>query len=208
MLMTKIKICGLFRLQDIETVNKIVPDYVGFVFAKSKRQVTDDVAKLLKSHLKPLIKTVGVFVNDNIEHIVHLCNLNIIDIVQLHGDENEEYIRKLRKYISNEIIKAVRVKNSDDIKKANEFSSDYLLFDAYHDNQYGGNGITFDWSLISKTTKPYFLAGGINSNNILKAQKLYSPYCIDVSSGVETDGYKDEGKITEIVNKMRSENIC
>lgn len=206
--MTKIKICGLTRIQDIEAVNKIVPDYVGFVFAKSKRRVTDDVAKLFKSHLKPHIKTVGVFVNDNIDHIAHLCNSNIIDIVQLHGDENEEYIRNLRMYIHNEIIKAVRVKNSDDIKKANEFSSDYLLFDAYHDKQYGGNGITFDWSLISETTKPYFLAGGINSNNILKAQKLYNPYCIDVSSGVETDGYKDEEKIIEIVNKIRSENIC
>lgn len=202
--MSKIKICGLTRPQDIEAVNLILPDYVGFVFAHSKRQVSDDAAKSLKSHLNPFIKAAGVFVNDDIEHIEHLCNLNIIDIVQLHGDENEEYIKKLRKYIPNKIIKAVRVRNSNDIKMANEFSSDYLLFDAYHEKQYGGSGITFDWSLISKMSKTYFLAGGINIKNILDAQNLCSPYCMDVSSGVETDGLKDKEKIIKIVTKIRS----
>jgi phosphoribosylanthranilate isomerase len=204
--MSKIKICGLTRIEDIEAVNEALPDFVGFVFAKSKRQVSDIVAENLKSHLNPFIKAVGVFVNDDIEHIVHLCNLKIIDMVQLHGDESEEYIKNLRKYIPNEIIKAVRVKKFNDIKMADEFSSDYLLFDAYHEKQYGGSGITFDWSLISTITvnKPYFLAGGINSKNILVAQNLCSPYCMDVSSGVETNGFKDKEKIIKIVTKIRS----
>jgi len=204
--MGKIKICGLTRIEDIEAVNQVLPDYVGFVFAKSKRQVIDIVAENLKSHLNPFIKAVGVFVNDDIEHIVHLCNLKIIDIVQLHGDESEEYIKKLKKYIHNEIIKAVRVKDLNDIKMADEFSSNYLLFDAYHEKQYGGSGITFDWSLISTITvnKPYFLAGGINLKNILEAQNLCSPYCMDVSSGVETNGFKDKEKIIKIVTKIRS----
>lgn len=202
--MSNIKICGLTRIEDIEAVNEALPDYIGFVFAKSKRQVSDIVAENLKSHLNPFIKVVGVFVNDDIEHIVHLCNLKIINMVQLHGDENEEYINNLRKYIPNEIIKAVRVKNFNDIKMSDEFSSDYLLFDAYHEKQYGGNGITFDWSLIPKLTKPYFLAGGINSKNILEAQNLCNPYCMDVSSGVETDGFKDKEKIIKIVTKIRS----
>lgn len=202
--MSKIKICGLTRIEDIEAVNQALPDYVGFVFAKSKRHVNDNVAENLKSHLNPFIKAVGVFVNDDIEHIAHLCNLKIIDMVQLHGDENEEYINNLRKYIPNEIIKAVRVKKFNDIKMADEFLSDYLLFDAYHEKQYGGNGITFDWSLISKLNKPYFLAGGINSKNILEAQNLCNPYCMDVSSGVETNGLKDKEKIIKIVTKIRS----
>jgi phosphoribosylanthranilate isomerase len=204
--MSNIKICGLTRIEDIEVVNEALPDFVGFVFAKSKRQVNDIVAENLKLYLNPFIKAVGVFVNDDIEHIAHLCNLNIIDIVQLHGDESEEYIKKLKRYIHNEIIKAVRVKDLNDIKMANKFSSDYLLFDAYHEKQYGGNGITFDWSLISTITvnKPYFLAGGINLNNILEAQNLCRPYCMDVSSGVETDGLKDKEKIIKIVTKIRS----
>lgn len=204
--MSKIKICGLTRLEDIRFVNEALPDYVGFVFAKSKRQVSDDEAEILKSYLKTSIKSVGVFVNDDIKHIAQLCNLNIIDMVQLHGDENEEYIKNLRKYIDNPIIKAVRVKKFDDVKKSDEFSSDYLLFDAYHEKQYGGSGIAFDWSLISaiKVNKPYFLAGGLNLNNILEAQNLCNPYCLDLSSGVETNGLKDKQKIIEMVTKIRS----
>lgn len=185
-------------------VNESLPDYVGFVFTKSKRQVSDDEAEILKSYLKKSIKAVGVFVNDDMKRIAHLCNSNIIDLVQLHGDENEEYIKNLRKLIPNQIIKAVRVKNSEDIEMSNQFLSDYVLFDAYHEKQYGGSGIAFDWSLISKVSKPYFLAGGINSVNILDALSLCNPYCIDVSSGVETDGLKDREKIKEIVSKIRS----
>jgi len=202
--LSKIKICGLTRQQDIDAVNAIIPDYIGFIFAKSRRQVNMDTAKALKDNLSPSIKAVGVFVNEEIEQIVILCNSNIIDIIQLHGDEDTDYIRRLKLLVPNKIIKAIRVKALDDIKKANEFPCDYLLLDTYQENQYGGSGKTFDWSVISNINKPYFLAGGIHSGNILNAQELCNPYCFDVSSGVETDGYKDATKMIDIVSKIRS----
>lgn len=202
--LSKIKICGLTRQRDIDAVNAILPDYIGFVFAKSRRQINRDTAKVLKDNLNPSIEAVGVFVNEEIEQIVTLCNSNIIDIIQLHGDEDADYIRRLRLLIPNKIIKAIRVKALDDIKRANEFPCDYLLLDAYQEAQYGGSGKTFDWSVIFNMSKPYFLAGGIHLGNILNAQELCNPYCIDVSSGVETNGYKDANKMIDIVSKIRS----
>ena len=201
--MAKIKICGLMREQDIEAVNTAFPDYIGFVFAKSKRQIDENQAKILKACLKPSIKTVGVFVNEEIKNIIKLCNSNVIDIIQLHGDEDEDDIKILKDNLSNKIIKAIRVKDSEDIKRAMEFSCDYLLFDAYHERKYGGIGKTFDWSMIPHINKPYFLAGGIHSDNIRQAIKHHNPYCIDVSSGVETNGYKDPKKIMDIVALAR-----
>lgn len=201
--MAKIKICGLTRKQDIDAVNAALPDYVGFVFARSKRQIDEEKAKLLKERLNPLIKAVGVFVNEEIERIIKLCNTRVIDLIQLHGDESEDYIKKLKNYVSNEIIKAIRIKGPDDIKKAMEISCDYLLFDAYHEKEYGGTGKTFDWSVIPRINKPFFLAGGINSSNIAKAIEHHNPYCIDVSSGVETNGCKDPKKIMNIVSLVR-----
>lgn len=202
-IMTKIKICGLFRSVDIDMVNEALPDYIGFVFAKSKRQVNDALAKELKARLNPNIKAVGVFVNEDIDKIIWLCRENIIDIVQLHGEENEETIKELKININNPIIKATRVKDSKDIKNVGGLSSDYLLLDAYKEGQYGGSGDVFDWSIISKISKPYFLAGGINSDNILQAINRVKPYAIDISSGVETDGVKDRVKIIDIISKVR-----
>ncbi|ROR31848.1 phosphoribosylanthranilate isomerase [Mobilisporobacter senegalensis] len=201
--MAKIKICGLTRTKDIMAVNEASPDYIGFVFAKSKRQVNYDTAKELKSYLDPKIKSVGVFVNEDIDNIATLCNEKIIDLVQLHGDETKEYIERLKMKISCQIIKAVRVKESQDIFKIHQMPCDYILLDAYHEDQYGGNGISFDWSLISIRNKPFFLAGGIHYGNIQKAIKETNPYCIDISSGVETDGLKDPEKIKEIVDLVR-----
>ena len=201
--MSKIKICGLTREQDIDAVNEALPDYIGFVFAKSKRQINEKKAKVLKGRLSPFIKAVGIFVNEEIENVIKTCDSQVIDLIQLHGDEGEDYIKRLRDYVSNKIIKAVRVKDLNDIKKAMEFSCDYLLFDAYHEKEYGGTGKTFDWSIIPYINKPFFLAGGINSYNIIHAIKCLSPYCIDISSGAETDGYKDPKKIIDIVGKVR-----
>lgn len=201
--MAKVKICGLKRQQDIDAVNIALPDFVGFVFAKSKRQIDADKAKALKNSLNPSIKAVGVFVNEDIKNIVKLCSSEIIDMIQLHGDENEDYIKSLKNYFPNKIIKAIRVKNKEDIEKATEFSCDYLLFDSYHEEKYGGIGKTFDWSLISGINKPYFLAGGIDISNIAHAIGQYNPYCIDISSGAETDGYKDPEKIMKIVETAR-----
>ena len=201
--MTKIKICGLSRPVDIDIVNEVLPDYIGFVFAKSRRQITDETAKGLKEKLNPGIQAVGVFVNDEIAHIINLCESGTIDIIQLHGEENENYIKKLKEAVSNPIIKAVRVKSEENIRNAGKFTCDYLLLDAYKDDQYGGSGETFDWRMISQIDKPYFLAGGINGENIIHAINSVKPYCIDISSGVETEGYKDRNKIIDIITKIR-----
>lgn len=203
--MTKIKLCGLSRPEDITVVNEIRPEYIGFVFAKSRRQVNEDTAKILKKSLNPNIQAIGVFVNEEIKTISKLYQNNIIDIVQLHGDEDENYIRKLRTEIPGIIIKAVRVKEILDIKRSDEFSCDYLLFDTFVEKEYGGSGITFNWSMIGEEiSKPFFLAGGLHISNVEGAIKQCHPYCLDVSSGVETDGYKDKNKMHEIVAKIRS----
>ncbi len=202
--MTKIKICGLSRLVDINFVNEALPDYIGFVFAKSKRQVDELQAEKLKDRLRPEIQAVGVFVNEDPDKVIRLCKKNIIDIVQLHGDEDEEYLYKLREKLNNPIIKAVRVKEYQDIMKAMKLNCDYLLLDAYKEGKYGGSGDAFDWSLIGDIKKPYFLAGGINTENVVRAIEQIRPYGIDISSGVETDGLKDSSKIKDIILKVRS----
>lgn len=157
--MTKIKICGLKRLQDIEYVNELLPDFIGFVFAGTKRRITDEKAKELKAALNPEIKSVGVFVNDTLEHISFLANNNIIDIIQLHGDEDRKYIADLRKLTDKKIIKAVRVKDSMSVQEAKELNADYLLLDTYSNSgEYGGTGKTFNREYIPKNIGNYFLA--------------------------------------------------
>jgi len=209
---TKIKICGLRRLEDATYVNNFKPDYVGFVFAKSKRQVTKELAEKLKNDLDPDIIRVGVFVNQPLDWVADLVNRDIISYAQLHGDEDHEYITKLRSSISNNgadrdrktgIIKAVRVKEELDIDRANSYDCDYILLDTYSVECEGGNGKTFDWSMIKKMKKPFFLAGGINKMNVLQAIQTEKPYGVDASSGLETDGYKDVEKIKEFVEKIR-----
>lgn len=202
--MTKIKICGLSRPADIEMANEALPDFIGFVFAPSRRQVSETTAKHLKELLNPRIKAVGIFVNEDIDKILRLCRLGIIDIVQLHGDEAEDYVGNLRKETANPVIRAVRVRNTWDIIEAENKNCDYLLLDAYKDSQYGGGGETFDWSVIHQLEKPFFLAGGIHTGNVEAAIRSSNPYCIDVSSGVETGGFKDRNKVIDIVTKVRS----
>lgn len=182
-----IKICGIRRLEDIEYVNKLKPDYIGFVFAKSKRQINVSFASLLKANLDKNIKAVGVFRNDDIELIREAVRNNTIDLIQLHGDEDDSYILKIKEFTNLPIIKAYR-----DSKY-----SDYSLFD----NDDPGKGIVFDWNKIN-TNKPFFLAGGININNIDDGLRL-NPYCIDISSGVETDGFKDYKKMEELIKRCR-----
>ncbi|MBQ3834688.1 MAG: phosphoribosylanthranilate isomerase, partial [Elusimicrobia bacterium] len=160
----KIKICGLFRSEDIEYINEAKPDFVGFVFAKSHRQVSVETAEKLKKNLDKNILSVGVFVNEDMNKIAKICNKKIIDIVQLHGDENDNYIKKLRTLINNKIIKAVKVKSGEDILRWRNCQADFLMFDAGT-----GSGQTFNWNLIENFIKPYFLAGGINETNIDEA---------------------------------------
>lgn len=201
--MTKIKICGLSRIEDIEAVNLARPDYIGFVFAKSKRQVDGETAKILKEALDPGIKAVGVFVNHPVTEIIALVEDGIIDVIQLHGDEDDETIRVLRKAVSAPIIKAMRIKDKNDIK---ETIADHRLFDTYDPTQYGGSGVCFNWDLLTDIHEDFFLAGGLNIDNIAAAINQVNPYCVDISSGVETDGKKDRNKIIKIVEKIRRKN--
>ena len=202
--MTKIKICGLKRLQDIEYVNELLPDFIGFVFAGTKRRITDEKAKELKAALNPEIKSVGVFVNDTLEHISFLANNNIIDIIQLHGDEDRKYIADLRKLTDKKIIKAVRVKDSMSVQEAKELNADYLLLDTYSNSgEYGGTGKTFNRKYIPEGIGDYFLAGGLNRNNLEEIIKDVKPYAVDLSSGVETDGFKDREKIKKVIEIVR-----
>jgi len=195
----KIKICGLKRVEDIEIVNKYKPDYVGFVFAESKRQISISQAEELINQLDFNIKPVGVFVNQTIEFVMSSVEAGI-KIIQLHGDEDEAYINELRKF-NILIIKAVRVSEKSDIEIAEKLPCDYLLLDTYVKNEYGGSGKSFDWSLIPKNIqKPYFLAGGINMGNIKEAAKT-GAYCLDISSGAEENGLKSADKIKEIMDR-------
>lgn len=202
--MTKIKICGLRREEDIAYVNECNPDYAGFVFADSKRRVSAEQAKKLCAMLKKEIVPVGVFVNEKIDRITELVQEGVIEVIQLHGDETEEYIEKLRQRVGSAlIVKAVRVASKEDVMNCEKTNADYLLFDSRALKEYGGTGKTFDWQLIENIRTPFFLAGGINAENIEEAIKKLQPFAIDVSSFVETNGYKDRDKILEIVEKVR-----
>jgi len=195
--MVKIKICGLMRLEDIEIVNKYKPDYIGFVFADSKRKVSHEQALKMKDYLSSDIISVGVFVNADCEEILKLYNDGIIDMAQLHGDENEEYINYLKEKTNNElkIIKVIEMSHDNDLFNYDDSQADFLLLDSGK-----GSGKTFDWSLIRKDLKKeFFLAGGINSENAVQAIDEFSPYAIDLSSSLEVDGFKDEKKVKEIM---------
>ena len=201
--MTKVKICGLTRLSDIDAVNDEKPDYIGFVFAKSRRKVTPAQAMELRSNLAAGIIPVGVFVDETIENILSLVQNDVIDMVQLHGAESEEYIEELKKKTATPIIKAISVKNAGDVQKWASTAADYLLLDS----KGGGTGQTFDWNLIGEVAKPYFLAGGLDMNNIENAlnqtASRTTPFALDVSSGVETNGLKDPEKIKEFIRRVR-----
>ncbi len=204
--MVKIKICGLAHLQDINIVNGVLPDFIGFVFAESRRRVTPEQAAAMKTGLDTRVKTVGVFVNAGIDGIAALVRDGIIDLVQLHGNEDAAYITELKRWIDCPVIKAVRVQSPAQVLAAEALPCEYLLLDAYQKDAYGGTGTTFDHALIPKLTKPYFLAGGLNAGNIKAALDL-NPYCLDVSGGVETGGVKDAAKIRELIRIIRSGDL-
>lgn len=191
----KIKICGLFREEDITYVNKYKPDYIGFVFAKSQRQVTKDQAYILKQLLDSKIKAVGVFVNAPIALIREIVQDHIIDLIQLHGQEDEEYIKALKEVVDVPIIKAIRV-GKDEMKS---YDVDYYLLDGMKP----GSGQSFNWSQIQELDHPIFLAGGISMNNIHDALKT-NVYALDLSSGVEKQGVKNEALIKEVIRSVRN----
>ncbi|MCM1115387.1 MAG: phosphoribosylanthranilate isomerase [Clostridium sp.] len=190
--MAKIKICGIRRNVDIEYVNALLPDYIGFILSDGfRRSISFDTAKKLKAGLDSKIKAVGVFVDDDIDKINSALSAGIIDLVQLHGSETAEYCKK----INAPVIKYFK---PDMFAHIDEYDTEYLLFDSGT-----GTGKAFDWSKIPKTDKPFFLAGGIGADNIQNALEQVNPYCVDLSSSVETDGYKDYNKIKQIMESVR-----
>ena len=211
--MVKLKICGMRRSEDIEMANRHKPDYIGFVFAESPRKVSFEQAKELSELLSDEIVPVGVFVNEHMKLIVDLFKDGIIEMAQLHGDEDEKYIRNLKDKSIEEtgkqipVINAIEIKDgadyNDELLKWRDSASDYFILDSGK-----GSGKTFDWSLIDKESEFFknsiFLAGGLNSENLALAIEEFNPFAVDLSSSVETDGFKDEKKIKEIIEIMEN----
>jgi len=199
----KIKICGLSRDQDIDYVNEARPDYVGFVFAESKRQITTALAQYLRFRIVDAITPVGVFVNAPVPQVAALFQNGVISVAQLHGDEDEGYISSLKRKcgtVNNAPIKVIKVIRSEDLGSGLPATgADYYLIDSG-----AGSGKAFNWKKLAaqKISKPWFLAGGINAENIKQAMAL-NPFALDVSSGAETDGVKDRKKIIELVSIVK-----
>lgn len=215
--MVKVKFCGIRRTEDIEAVNRLKPDLAGFVFAKSKRQVTKEQAAALKELLEPGIKTVGVLVNMPVEEAAALANTGIADLLQLHGDEDAAYIAKLKTLTGAKIIKAIRLRSTNRAINAKLLAeaaqADYYLFDTFLPEAYGGTGKTFSLSLLNSLPidKPIFLAGGLDAGNVAEIieqiqsdAKLFPFFCgVDVSGGIETDGVKDPIKMEAFIKAIR-----
>ena len=217
----KVKMCGISKVETIPAIVDAKPDYMGLVFAPSKRQVTVDQAKTLVEELhrgyaqkygsdtehdkNDTIKTVGVFVNETVDNLVTIANEANLDAVQLHGDEDETFIQSLKERTNVEVWKAIQIRTAADTEKWIDSSADMLLFDAYHKDERGGTGEVFDWSSLDAFERPFMLAGGIDSTNVARAIRTVRPYGIDISSGIETNGVKDDEKIkafTKIVNSI------
>lgn len=199
----KIKVCGLKRKEDIEIVNTLDVDYIGFVFAPSKRQVTLENAKILRGLLRPSIKVVGVFVNEEISTINSVIESCKLDIVQLHGEESPSFASK----VLVPVWKAISVSSLENVGKHKEYPMNYgILLDTLVAGQRGGTGKTFDWRLIKDLSEERFviLAGGLTPDNVEEAIKETKPHVVDVSSGVEVDGYKDINKIKDFIRSVRS----
>lgn len=216
----KVKMCGISKVETIPAVVEAKPDYMGLVFAPSKRQVTVDQAKTLVEELHKQytkrynngaeqsnnheIKTVGVFVNETLDNLVSIATEANLDVVQLHGDEDEAFIQSLKGRTNVEIWKAVQIRSAADAEAWIDSSADMLLFDAYHKDERGGTGEVFDWSCLDEFERPFMLAGGIDSTNVARAIRTVRSYGIDISSGIETEGVKDDEKIKAFTNIVRT----
>ena len=202
----KVKMCGISKVETIPAVVEAKPDYMGLVFAPSKRQVTVEQAKTLveELHKQYEIKTVGVFVNETVENLLKIAEEVKLDVIQLHGDEDEAFIQSLKECTNVEVWKAVQVRSAAEAEKWIDSSADMLLFDAYHKDERGGTGEVVDWSSLDAFERPFMLAGGIDSTNVARAIRTVRPYGIDISSGVETEGVKDNEKIKAFTNIVRT----
>ena len=209
----KVKMCGISKVETIPAVVEAKPDYMGLVFAPSKRQVTVEQAEILVEELHKqcinhydtkVVKTVGVFVNETLDNLVRIADTANLDAVQLHGDEDETFIQSLKERTNVEVWKAIQIRTAADTEKWIDSSADMLLFDAYHKDERGGTGEVFDWSSLDAFERPFMLAGGIDSTNVARAIRTVRPYGIDISSGIETDGVKDDEKIKAFTNIVRT----
>jgi len=209
----KVKMCGISKVETIPAVVEAKPDYMGLVFAPSKRQVTVEQAEILVEELHKqcinhydtkVVKTVGVFVNETLDNLVRIADTANLDAVQLHGDEDETFIQSLKERTNVEVWKAIQIRTAADTEKWIDSSADMLLFDAYHKDERGGTGEVFDWSSLDAFERPFMLAGGIDSTNVARAIRTVRPYGIDISSGIETNGVKDDEKITAFTKIVKS----
>lgn len=199
--MTEIKLCGLTRPEDIAAANALEPDFVGFVFSpKSRRCVTAEQARALRNRLSPAIRAVGVFVDEEPERVAALLEDGIIDLAQLHGREDENYLERLRALTEKPIIQAFPIKTPKDLERAQASSSDNILLDSG-----AGTGLPFDWTLLKNFRRPYFLAGGLGPDNVAQAIRTLHPWGVDVSSGIETGGVKDFHKMAAFAAAVRKE---
>lgn len=197
--MTKIKICGLRSEEDISYVNALRPDYVGFVFLEGRRRyISPQEAARLRKRLDPSIQSVGVFVNEPVENVAALLKEGTIQLAQLHGREDEEYAKELKRLCDKPVIKAFIIRTPADVEEALAYPADFLLLDNGL-----GTGEVFDWTLIKNIERPFFLAGGLTPDNVRKAISDVRPYGVDVSSGVETKGRKDYRKIKAFIERAR-----
>ena len=201
----KIKMCGLRRPDDIIYANEYLPDYIGFVFAESRRKVSGEEAKNLGAQLDPFIKKVGVFVNEPVRSLITISKQAGLDIIQLHGDEGEEYIKEVKHETGKELWKAVRVRMVKDIQEAQRLPADKLLLDSFSEESYGGTGKVMDFAVLDQADirKPYFIAGGLTVENLPEILKKAEPYGIDISSGIETEGVKDREKMLKVIQCLR-----
>lgn len=205
----KLKLCGIRRPEDVAYVNEFPPDYIGFVFAKSKRQVTIEQAAALSGKLRSGIQTVGVFVNEPLDHLLQIAQAVGLDALQLHGDEDARYIEALHIRTALPIWKAVRVTDVESIRRAELLPVDLLLLDSFSPASYGGTGKVANWDVIrdAKPQKPFFLAGGLNAKNLREAVESVCPAGIDLSGGIETDGRKDREKICAVSAELQAFRI-
>lgn len=192
--MTKVKICGLSTISAVETACQAGADYIGFVFAKSRRRVSLEQAQKLAALVPPAVRKVGVFVSPSLAELQEAISVANLDLVQIHGDFNEDLLTE----IGRPVIRAYQVKGA--LKDVSQ-QADYLLFDA----PLAGSGQTFDWQTFdrSQINQPFFIAGGLNAGNVQEAIQYFAPYAVDVSSGVETDGQKDLAKIKEFIERVK-----
>lgn len=196
---TELKICGLSRVEDIIAVNRHGADYAGFVFfPKSKRYVDPYKANDLISLLRTDIKPVGVFMDEPLDDVVRIARISGVEMVQLHGHESEEYVEYVKRTLDRPVIKAYKAGEEGALERAANSSADYVMIDSG-----AGSGKKFDWSILKDFKRDYFLAGGLDSESVGEAIRMLEPFAVDVSSGVETDGIKDEKKIAEFIKAVK-----